>query len=100
MFSYCNVIQLEMDGKKVELPELEGIVVLNINSWCSGCDIWPDQPAEDCSASRLSSCFVVVMLLLLLLLLHDDGEDDDDDNGTTMVLMMMMMVVVVLMIRI
>ena len=30
------VFQLEMDGKVVELPELEGIVVLNINSWCAG----------------------------------------------------------------
>ena len=30
------VLQLEMDGKVIELPELEGIVVLNINSWCAG----------------------------------------------------------------
>lgn len=27
---------LEMDGKRIELPELEAIVVLNINSWGAG----------------------------------------------------------------
>lgn len=32
--------QLEMDGVRVDLPELEGIIIVNINSWCGGCPIW------------------------------------------------------------
>ncbi|KAI1306500.1 Diacylglycerol kinase epsilon [Halotydeus destructor] len=34
-------ISLEMDGKKVDLPELEGIVLLNIPSWGAGANVWP-----------------------------------------------------------
>uniref|UniRef100_T2MFN4 Diacylglycerol kinase n=1 Tax=Hydra vulgaris TaxID=6087 RepID=T2MFN4_HYDVU len=33
-------IELELDGVKIDLPQLEGVVVLNINSWCGGCRIW------------------------------------------------------------
>ena len=33
-------IELELDGVKIDLPQLEGVVVLNINSWCGGCQIW------------------------------------------------------------
>lgn len=33
-------ITLEMDGKLIELPELESIIVLNIPSWGGGVDIW------------------------------------------------------------
>ena len=33
-------ITLELDGKRVELPELESIIVLNIPSWGGGVDIW------------------------------------------------------------
>ena len=43
--------QLEMDGKKVELPELEGIVILNINSWCGGCGMWPEKEDKECPPS-------------------------------------------------
>jgi len=32
--------QLELDGKLVELPPIEGIVVLNIASWGGGCRPW------------------------------------------------------------
>ena len=39
-------LQLEMDGRKVELPELEGIVILNINSWCGGCELWASDDEE------------------------------------------------------
>ena len=35
-----------MDGRKVELPELEGIVILNINSWCGGCELWASDDEE------------------------------------------------------
>lgn len=33
-------IVLEMDGRPIALPELESIVVLNINSWAAGADLW------------------------------------------------------------
>eukprot|EP00117_Sycon_ciliatum_P049674 scpid74696/ scgid35178/ Diacylglycerol kinase epsilon; Diglyceride kinase epsilon len=36
-------IEVEMDGVRVDLPELEGIIVTNINSWCGGCPIWTTQ---------------------------------------------------------
>lgn len=33
-------IELYMDGKRVELPEIESIVILNIPSWGAGCRLW------------------------------------------------------------
>nr|XP_006814377.1 PREDICTED: diacylglycerol kinase theta-like [Saccoglossus kowalevskii] len=33
-------IKLEVDGQRIDLPPLEGIVLLNIGSWGSGADIW------------------------------------------------------------
>ncbi|XP_074648864.1 diacylglycerol kinase epsilon-like [Tubulanus polymorphus] len=33
-------IKLEMDGKLIALPPIEGIVVLNIESWGGGCKPW------------------------------------------------------------
>ena len=32
--------KLELDGAPVELPPIEGIVVLNIASWGGGCRPW------------------------------------------------------------
>ena len=49
---YFCVLQLEMDGKKIELPELEGIVILNINSWCGGCELWVNDDQERSSPPR------------------------------------------------
>ena len=39
-------IELELDGVKIELPQLEGVVILNINSWCGGCQIWTNNNKE------------------------------------------------------
>jgi hypothetical protein len=39
-FAVDFLLQLEMDGKHVELPPIEGIVVLNIASWGGGCRPW------------------------------------------------------------
>ena len=36
----------------MELPELEGIVILNINSWCGGCELWVDGDEERSSPPR------------------------------------------------
>lgn len=33
-------IRLEVDGKLVELPQVEGIIILNILSWGSGANPW------------------------------------------------------------
>ncbi|XP_034248421.1 diacylglycerol kinase epsilon [Thrips palmi] len=33
-------VELFMDGKRVELPEIESIVILNIPSWGAGCRLW------------------------------------------------------------
>ncbi|XP_064627628.1 diacylglycerol kinase epsilon-like [Lineus longissimus] len=33
-------IKLELDGVEVQMPEIEGIVVLNISSWAGGCQPW------------------------------------------------------------
>ncbi|XP_014599096.1 PREDICTED: diacylglycerol kinase theta isoform X4 [Polistes canadensis] len=39
-----NQIRLEVDGKLVELPQVEGIIILNILSWGSGANPWgPDK---------------------------------------------------------
>ncbi|KAK3717363.1 hypothetical protein QZH41_011596, partial [Actinostola sp. cb2023] len=35
-----ELVELELDGRVIDLPDLEGIVVLNIGSWCGGCEIW------------------------------------------------------------
>lgn len=35
-----RLIRLEVDGKHVELPPLEGIIILNILSWGSGANPW------------------------------------------------------------
>lgn len=32
--------QVTLDSKEIELPELEGVVVLNITSWGGGCRPW------------------------------------------------------------
>jgi diacylglycerol kinase (ATP) len=33
-------IRLELDGQPIDLPELESIIVLNIQSWGGGVEIW------------------------------------------------------------
>ena len=45
-------VELELDGQKVHLPQLEGIVVLNINSWCGGCQVWSNNNDENSFDSK------------------------------------------------
>jgi len=49
-----ELVELEMDGRKVELPELEGIVILNINSWCGGCELWVNDDQETSSPPSIN----------------------------------------------
>ena len=45
-------IAIELDGKALDLPELEGIVLLNITSWSSGCNLWAGSGLEDLPAQQ------------------------------------------------
>ena len=39
-------IELEVDGKQIELPNIEGIIVLNLLSWGSGANPWGTSKEE------------------------------------------------------
>lgn len=42
-----QVVQLEADGKLVNLPnDIEGVLILNIHNYMGGVQIWPDSEAE------------------------------------------------------
>lgn len=60
-------LQLEMDGRKVELPELEGIVILNINSWCGGCELWVNDDEERSSLPRSGYSHIEIMPISALI---------------------------------
>ena len=47
--------QVWLDDRKLELPALEGIVVLNINSWSAGCCVWSDEGTDGLSQSRYAA---------------------------------------------
>lgn len=40
-------VRLEVDGRHVELPQVEGIIILNILSWGSGANPWGGPEKED-----------------------------------------------------
>ncbi|KAK6170405.1 hypothetical protein SNE40_018809 [Patella caerulea] len=40
-------IQVELDGKPIDLPEIEGLVILNISSWGGGVRPWQLSPDEE-----------------------------------------------------
>ena len=42
-----SIYQVYLDGVLQQLPELEGLVVLNINSWSAGCCVWNDHSTSD-----------------------------------------------------
>lgn len=44
-------LKVELDGRPLELPELEGLVVLNISSWGGGCRPWHVGKDEEIFAS-------------------------------------------------
>ncbi|XP_069808103.1 diacylglycerol kinase epsilon [Dendropsophus ebraccatus] len=45
-------VELELDGEKISLPNLEGIVVLNIGYWGGGCRLWEGMGDEPYPLSR------------------------------------------------
>ena len=50
--------QVWLDRRLVELPALEGVVVLNINSWSAGCTMWREGDGAGLAASRCGSDWV------------------------------------------
>lgn len=40
VINICIFLKLELDGERVELSNLEGIIVLNIGYWGGGCRLW------------------------------------------------------------
>ncbi|XP_053552465.1 diacylglycerol kinase epsilon-like [Bombina bombina] len=45
-------VELELDGERIDLPNLEGIVVLNISCWGGGCRLWEGMGDELYPLSR------------------------------------------------
>jgi diacylglycerol kinase (ATP) len=43
---FTRDIVLEVDGKRVDLPSLEGIIIMNILSWASGANLWGHEKDE------------------------------------------------------
>lgn len=51
-------IKLEIDGREIELPELESVVILNIPSWGGGAHIW-----RYCYLFLLLILFIVIVII-------------------------------------
>ncbi|NXP21169.1 DGKE kinase, partial [Scytalopus superciliaris] len=45
-------VELELDGERIELPNLEGIIVLNIGYWGGGCRLWEGMGDEPYPLAR------------------------------------------------
>uniref|UniRef100_H3CG82 Diacylglycerol kinase n=1 Tax=Tetraodon nigroviridis TaxID=99883 RepID=H3CG82_TETNG len=52
---------LELDGERVELPSLEGIIVCNISFWGGGCRLWEGMGDEPCPPTRLDDGLLEVL---------------------------------------
>ena len=59
-------LEVELDGKKIDLPPLEGLVVLNIGSWCGGCEMWKGTGTGDIPKSRYFHCCFSVTLSVIV----------------------------------
>lgn len=59
----CISLKLELDGERVELPNLEGIIVLNIGYWGGGCRLWEGMGDETYPLARYvlrAVCFLCI----------------------------------------
>ncbi|XP_077380337.1 diacylglycerol kinase epsilon [Festucalex cinctus] len=54
-------IELELDGERIALPSLEGIIVCNIGYWGGGCRLWEGMGDEPCAPTRLDDGLLEVM---------------------------------------
>ncbi|XP_069785735.1 diacylglycerol kinase epsilon isoform X2 [Narcine bancroftii] len=48
LFSSRIINKLELDGERIALPKLEGVIVLNIAYWGGGCRLWEGTGSEPC----------------------------------------------------
>jgi len=61
--TFVHEVEIEVDGKKLDLPTLEGIVILNISSWGAGTDPWgPDKDDGYAAACHCDGLVEVVGL--------------------------------------
>uniref|UniRef100_A0A3P8Y9M1 Diacylglycerol kinase n=1 Tax=Esox lucius TaxID=8010 RepID=A0A3P8Y9M1_ESOLU len=54
-------IELELDGERVALPSLEGIIVCNIGYWGGGCRLWEGMGDEPYPPTRLDDGLLEVV---------------------------------------
>ncbi|XP_057700413.1 diacylglycerol kinase epsilon [Corythoichthys intestinalis] len=54
-------IELELDGERIELPSLEGIIVCNIGYWGGGCRLWEGMGDEPFPPTRLDDGLLEVV---------------------------------------
>uniref|UniRef100_A0A3Q2U023 Diacylglycerol kinase n=1 Tax=Fundulus heteroclitus TaxID=8078 RepID=A0A3Q2U023_FUNHE len=60
-FSSRIINKLELDGERVALPSLEGIIVCNIGYWGGGCRLWEGMGDEPCPPTRLDDGLLEVV---------------------------------------
>ena len=54
-------IEIEVDGRKIDLPVLEGIVILNIGSWAAGANLWGGNAGDNFAVPSHSDGMVEVL---------------------------------------
>ena len=60
-----SVISMEVDGDLVKIPQgVEGIVLLNINSWMAGCDAWGSERDDGFCQAQMNDGLLEVMGVL------------------------------------
>lgn len=65
-------VQLECDGQRIPLPELQGIVVLNIPSFMGGTNFWGGTRGDDLFLAPsfddrvLEVCLLIIFLNIIL----------------------------------
>lgn len=62
-------MQLECDGQRIPLPELQGIVVLNISSFMGGTNFWGGTRGDDLFLAPSFDDRILEVLLLWSLLM-------------------------------
>ncbi|EDO34591.1 predicted protein [Nematostella vectensis] len=58
---FSEEVEIEVDGEKLQLPTLEGIVILNIGSWAAGADLWGPDKDDEFRPSSYCDCLVEVV---------------------------------------
>uniref|UniRef100_A0A1B0D780 Diacylglycerol kinase n=1 Tax=Phlebotomus papatasi TaxID=29031 RepID=A0A1B0D780_PHLPP len=64
-----KVIELWLDDKKIDLPELQSVVFLNIDSWGAGVKLW-EMGRDDDSTARSSFCDGIIEVLGIVSSFH------------------------------